>query len=165
MPPVSVKSSGGSAAASLYDRDFYAWTQEQARLLRLGRLDVLDTLNLLEEIESLGRKEVAELRSRLRILLAHLLKTMCQPERATRSWATTILNQRIAIADHLVDNPSLKPRLSEVFLESYANARDLAASETGLALERFPENPPFTSAEALSRTWSVREDARGVATR
>jgi hypothetical protein len=41
--------------ASLYDADFYAWTQEQAELLRKHQWSQLDLLNLVEEIESLGK--------------------------------------------------------------------------------------------------------------
>jgi len=37
-----------------YERDFYSWSLEQARLLREGRTDALDRDNLAEEIELLG---------------------------------------------------------------------------------------------------------------
>ena len=47
-----------------YDSDFYGWTQEQADLLRSGRLAELDTQNLLAEIEAMGRRERRELESR-----------------------------------------------------------------------------------------------------
>ena len=39
---------------TLHDRDFYAWTQQQAQLLRAGRLDEADLENLIEEIEMMG---------------------------------------------------------------------------------------------------------------
>jgi Domain of unknown function DUF29 len=39
----------------LYETDFYAWTQEQARLLRERRWDDLDLVNLVDEVESVGR--------------------------------------------------------------------------------------------------------------
>jgi hypothetical protein len=42
---------------SLYDRDFYAWANEQAALLRAGRLTEADIENIVEEIESIGRGE------------------------------------------------------------------------------------------------------------
>ncbi|MFZ2871945.1 MAG: DUF29 family protein [Zavarzinia sp.] len=44
---------------SLYDRDFYAWANEQAALLRAGKLDKADIANIAEEIESMGRSENA----------------------------------------------------------------------------------------------------------
>ena len=59
---------------SLYDRDFYAWTQDQAALLRAGRVSDIDAERLTEEIESVGARERRELRNRLARLLQHLLK-------------------------------------------------------------------------------------------
>ena len=144
-----------TASDDLYEVDFHAWTQHQAALLRNGHLHRLDTANILEEIESLGRKEFSELRSRLRILTAHLLEATYQPDRSSRSW-TTILNRRIAIADHLADNPSLKPRLVEAFAKAYEDGRDLAASETGLPLATFPATPSFSYEDAVSRSWNPR---------
>lgn len=44
-----------------YQKDFYSWTREQAELLRSGRFDELDIVNLIEEIETLGRSEKREL--------------------------------------------------------------------------------------------------------
>ena len=41
----------------LYNTDFHAWTQEQATLLKSGRLSEVDINNLIEEIESMGKHE------------------------------------------------------------------------------------------------------------
>ncbi len=65
---------------TLYDQDFYAWTQRQVELLRSGRWGELDIENLVEEIESLGRQERQELHNRLGVLLGHLLKWHYQPK-------------------------------------------------------------------------------------
>ena len=134
----------------LYDSDFYGWTQRQAALLKVGDVAAADLSNILEEIETLGRKEVAALRSRYTVLATHLLKQMFQPARAGRSWRTTILKQRIAIARHMADNPSLKSRADVVFAEAYADARLIAASETGLSNETFPVEPPFDRQRAVA---------------
>jgi hypothetical protein len=64
----------------LYNHDFYAWTQQQAALLRESKVHDLDCTNLAEEIESLGRSEKRELGNRLHILVMHLLKWRYQPE-------------------------------------------------------------------------------------
>ena len=58
----------------LHDQDFYAWANEQAALLRAGRLSEADIEHIAEEIESMGKTEKRELVSRLTILLLHLLK-------------------------------------------------------------------------------------------
>ncbi|WP_338070450.1 DUF29 domain-containing protein [Bathymodiolus platifrons methanotrophic gill symbiont] len=73
-----------------YNTDFYGWTQEQAALLKAGRLSDLDIDNLLEEVETMGRSEKRELDSRLTVLLIHLLKWQYQPVRRGRSGQLTI---------------------------------------------------------------------------
>ena len=55
----------------LYKTDFYDWTQKQVSLLKTQQWEQLDTLNLIEEIETLGRRERQELRNRLGVLLEH----------------------------------------------------------------------------------------------
>ncbi len=141
------------AREGLYETDFFAWTQKQAEILKGGRLASADVLNILEEIQTLGRKELSELRSRYKILAIHLLKEIYQPAKATRSWKTTILNQRIEIARHMADNPSLKSRADGIFVEAYADARLLVASETGLPVRTFPAKPPFDREQASSRSF------------
>ena len=54
-------------SASLYETDFYAWANQQAALLREGKLSAADVENIAEEIESMGRGEKRELLSRLAI--------------------------------------------------------------------------------------------------
>lgn len=73
-------------SANLYDQDFYAWTQQQAQLLKEGKLADADLNHLIEEIESMGASERKELISRLEMLLTHLLKWQHQPERRGRIW-------------------------------------------------------------------------------
>jgi uncharacterized protein DUF29 len=62
--------------ASRYEDDFYAWTQEQAELLR--RLPAvsnrLNSLLIAEEIEDLGRSELRTAQSLCEHIIEHLLK-------------------------------------------------------------------------------------------
>lgn len=74
MSAPEVQPEGVMPGGKLYDRDFYAWTQAQAALLRNHQWSQLDLPNLIEEIEALGRQQHQELRSHLSLLLAHLLK-------------------------------------------------------------------------------------------
>ena len=134
--------------ASLYQSDFYTWTQRQAAIIREGRVADADLANIAEEIESLGRSQVAELRSRYTVHCLNLLKKIVQPERDGRSWTTTIVGQRLELERLLGDNPGLKPRRPIVFAQAYRDARKLTASETGLELRSFPEEPPFTIEQA-----------------
>ena len=134
---------------SLYETDFYAWTQEQAKLLRKCQWSQLDLPNLIEEIESLGKQERQELRNRLSILLGHLLKWQYQPQQRSRSWLSTIRVQRRDTQRLIQDNPSLKPYLPEAFQEAYQNGRDLAVGETDLPLKTFPQNCLYSLDEIL----------------
>ena len=130
--------------SSLYETDFYAWTQEQVNLLKAQQWDQVDTNNLIEEIETLGRKERQELRNRLGVLLGHLLKWQFQSEKRSSSWLGTIREQRVQIKLLLEDSPSLKPYLNEIFLAAYELGLALAIRETQLGEQIFPEECPYT---------------------
>jgi len=135
--------------SALYETDFFAWSREQADLLRAGRLGQADIEHIAEEIESMGRTEKRELVSRLAVLLMHLLKWRFQPEKRSASWEATVQVQRNRLADHLDDNPSLKPLLPQALASAYRDARLEAAAETGLAVSAFPEACPWTLAQSL----------------
>ncbi|EAA7389965.1 DUF29 domain-containing protein [Salmonella enterica] len=134
---------------SIYTSDYYGWTQQQAELLRAGKLGDLDVNNLLEELESMGGSERRELESRLEVLFMHLLKWTYQPNFRGKSWTLTIKEQRRKIARRLEKSPSLKRELSEMAVESYGDAILSAARETGLDEENFPPEMPWTLADAL----------------
>jgi hypothetical protein len=133
-----------------YERDFYGWANEQAKLLRSGRLAEADIGNIAEEIESMGRSERRELVSRLRVLLLHLLKWQFQPERQGSSWRGTIRTQRVEIRNHLLDNPSLKPHLPKLIATAYELGCLEAVTETGLRENTFPDICPWTFEQIAS---------------
>ncbi len=136
-----------------YEEDFYAWTVEQARLLRAGEFSDIDVENIAEEIESMGRSDRRAIESRLTVLLAHLLKWQLQPQMRSTSWSGTIREQRRQIEKLLRDSPSLRPFVPAVLAEAYADAREDAAAETGLPETAFPEACRFTPEEVLSRSF------------
>ena len=127
----------------LYDQDFYAWANEQASLLRAGKLSAADIDHIAEEIESMGKTEKRELISRLTVLLQHLLKWQYQPSRRGSSWEATIRTQRLDVADHLSDNPSLKPQLPQAIVAAYQRAKIGAKGETDLPETTFPPVCPW----------------------
>lgn len=133
----------------LYNLDFYGWTQEQAKLLQEGKWDCLDIPNLVEEIESLGRRERQELENRLGVLLGHLLKWEFQPENRSKSWVATIREQRRGILRLLKESPSLKPFIPEALENAYKDALDLAVRETSLDYENFPEECSYVLEQVL----------------
>ncbi|NCJ05934.1 DUF29 family protein [Synechococcales cyanobacterium C] len=135
---------------TLYDQDFYAWTQHQVDLLRSRRWEDLDIENLVEEIESLGKQQRQELRNRLGVLLGHLLKWHYQPEVRSKSWFYTIKEQRQEIQRHLKENPSLKPYLSEAIEIGYQKGLNLVGQETPLDPTHLPQVCPFSETEIFT---------------
>lgn len=127
-----------------YETDFYAWSAEQADLLREGQYEKLDMINLIDEVESLGRSEKNALISHLTIFFLHLLKKKYQPNLDCRSWDISILNSRKKFIEKLCFNPGLKSKLVDIFHEAYRDARIEASKETGLDEKTFPIECPFT---------------------
>lgn len=142
--------------SSLYEQDFYQWTQQQAEYLRLGKLEYLDRENLREEIESLGKQQRQELRNRLGILLGHLLKWHYQGQ--CKSWRATIREQRRRIKQHLQENPSLKPYLPEAIALGYQDGLDLIDQETPLTPEQLPPVCPFSTTQIFDEPLNLPGD-------
>lgn len=120
-----------------------------AEALRSSQWDGLDVGNLVEEIESLGRRERQELENRLAVLLGHLLKWQYQPTERSNSWRATIREQRRRISRLLMDSPSLKSHRSTDLLYAYFNGLDLAIQETNLPDETFPSDCPYEFERAI----------------
>ena len=127
-----------------YERDFYAWAEKNATLLRQRRFAELDAVHIAEELESMGRSEKRAPKSRLTVLLAHLLKWRYQPALRSNSWRYTIKEQRLEVADVLEENPSLRSQLDDILGSAYRASRLVAARETGLAEDTFPAEYPFS---------------------
>lgn len=134
---------------NLYEKDFYAWSRESARLMRERKFSELDIENIAYEIEAMGKRDKRELASRLSSLLTHLLKWRYEAEYRSRSWNLTIVNQRAEIGDLLEDSPSLSHILPDMIASAYSRARKTAALETGLPAATFPETCPYSQAEIL----------------
>jgi hypothetical protein len=140
-----------------YDEDFSLWSRDQARLLEERRYDALDLENLVEEVASLGRNDRRELKSRMEVLLMHLLKWKFQPEQlalSRKSWRQTISEQRSQIRLVLEDSPSLQRSLRDSdWTRSVWNVAVVkAADETDLELAKFPEEPIWSVDQILA--WS-----------
>jgi hypothetical protein len=142
-------------ARASYDRDFYTWSLEQARLVREGRWAAVDRDNVAEEIESLGREQFNNLESALRVLMLHMLKWDHQPTLRSRSWALSIKAQRAELNDVIADNPGLKPRIGEAISRGYYRASIEAARETGLEEDQFPTTCPYDWDAIVSRVFSL----------
>ena len=142
----------------LYEQDYYLWLETTAKLLREGQLSALDIANLLEEIADMGRSEKRAVYSNLKILLMHLLKYEYQPQKRSNSWITSIVEHRQRLKKAFQESPSLQPYYAEIFNECYQDARELAAAETGLAIDEFPVETPFSPEEFLNSEFLPNQD-------
>ncbi|HZP20222.1 MAG TPA: DUF29 domain-containing protein [Bauldia sp.] len=82
---------------SLYDEDILLWSEEQAEnIRRLGRKrgdlpNDIDVENVAEEIESVGRSELAAVESQIHNVFVHLIKLALEPDAdSARHWKSEI---------------------------------------------------------------------------
>ena len=141
--------------ASLYKTDFYAWSQKQAELLREEEWEKIDWQQIAEEIESLGRNDRREVKSRLGVLIMHLLKLTYQrrPSFLTRSWRNTIAEQRNRLDEALAESPTLRAQINELIAEAYPYAVKDAVRETGLSRTTFPDTCPYRIEQLLDEAY------------
>jgi hypothetical protein len=148
-----------SEPESLYDRDFFAWTQQQAALLRRAAAGEpssdLDLQNLAEEIESLGKRDRRALPAQLARITEHLLKLQFSRVAESRSgWVSSVDVHRAKALRILADSPGLKSELAAILSQSYDDGRRLAAralrNELG-AKKRSLEHAPTARADPRPR--------------
>jgi hypothetical protein len=160
-----------SGKSSLYEQDFMRWAETQAEGLRraaeAGSNLPLDWYNLAEEIESLGRSQRRELRSRLATIVEHLLKLQLSPAMEPRAgWIETIGRERRDIERLLEDSPSLKGEIDRALaLEWPRTARFVASlligrGEAGPDVRLQLENTSYTVEQVLG-DWLPERRARG----
>ena len=139
--------------STLYEADFVRWTTEQANALRdlarVGSNLALDWENLAEEIESLGRSQRSELRSRIRTIIRHLLKLEISPATEPRAgWRETVRNAQAESQDLLTDSPSLEREVASVIAEQRSRAAEMAYQD----LRDHGEDHALADFEAVSFT-------------
>ena len=143
-----------TAPVTLYEEDYNLWLEQIIQQLRAAKgghlFEEIDLKNLIEELESMGRSEKRAVYSNLKILLMHLLKYRYQPEKRSNSWRRTIREHRQRLQEAFRDSPSLRNHFNEVFNPCYQAARELAADETGLVLDAFPTESPFSQEAILN---------------
>lgn len=145
-----------SRQTSLYETDYQLWLEQTVADLRSQNFHNLDLENLIEEIESLGKRDKRAVTSYLRRLCEHLLKIKYwQSERETcfRGWDVEVINFRLQIDDILDDSPSLKNYLTDNFVSEYQNGRKLFLNASELDKAIVPQEPEFTLDEALDKDW------------
>jgi hypothetical protein len=134
---------------SLYDVDFFEWTQAVAEDLRRGRVSPTDLAYIAEEIADMGKRDRREVQSRAVVLIMHLLKWAFQPERrAGSTWVRTIHEQRRKLRLNLNDSPSLRRVVRDELPVLYRDAVEAAMDEMGAGV-KLPPDCPFTPEQIL----------------
>jgi hypothetical protein len=84
------------APPDLYDRDFYTWTQEQAKRLReLRSHNTIDIEHVAAEIEDLGASARKAVESHLELTLVHLIKLARSPAGEPRGhWFDEVIHHQ-----------------------------------------------------------------------
>ena len=141
-----------------YEADEHEWLLHQAAALVDGRMAEIDRDNLAEYLTDMAKRDVREVVSRLAVLLMHLLKYQHQPGKASRSWLHTIEVQQGEINEIFADSPTLRRKASDKFNQAYDKARRLAAAETGLGIQTFPEACRWSFADTLDVNAPARID-------
>jgi Domain of unknown function DUF29 len=138
-----------------YEKDVIAWSIEQAHALRSGDFSKLDIEHLADEIEDVGKSEQRELANRMAVLLAHLLKWQCQPDKRAKSWTDTIALQRERIARRVKRTPSFKAsfRDPDWWADAWDDATTQCAQETGIDITSLPTACPWSAADVMADKW------------
>lgn len=132
-----------------YDTDFYAWTVQQASLLRAGRLDELDLEHVAEEIESIGKQLRSKLHDAITLLQATSL--IHWSGNATELSFQTMEQVRSRAIDLIEEYPGLMCEMDKIVMESWNYAKNIAAA--GHDESVFPVNCPWTATEMLTENW------------
>jgi hypothetical protein len=141
---------------SLYDVDYQCWLDENVAQLKAGNFGNLDLENLIEEIESLGKRDKRAISSYLLRLCEHLLKLKywtSERDLCFRGWVLEVNNFRSEIELILQDSPSLRSFLSESFLALYQKAGKNMLKVIDLPADVIAQEPNFALEQALDEDW------------
>jgi hypothetical protein len=138
-----------------YDEDFVAWSKEQTDALRAeartGSNQKLDWENLAEEIESLGKSQLHQLKSQVRRVIELLLKLEFSPAAdPRRGWVESVGDARSEIELVLDDSPSIKREIGTAITTGLRHA----ARKAIFALEEHGELDSSTLARIRATTYT-----------
>jgi hypothetical protein len=151
------------SAPDLYATDYYRWIEEQAELLREGRLEDIDALNLIEEFDELAVGERASVESHAEPILEHLLKLQYSPaERPRRGWRLAVTRHRGRLAKRLTTTlrGHLEGSLEDVFKDA-RRAAVVGLEVDRVAADQLPAECPYSLGQILDPEW-LPENVHGV---
>jgi len=134
-----------ASSDSLYEDDFYAWTQQQAQLLRRLRPagNELDLEHIAKEIEDLGRSDLRAAQSLCEHVIEHFLKLEYSGlEQAADHWRDEIVEWRLQLEKILTRSIAAKLDLPARYRAALRLVRRLERDVPGLAI-RLPAECPY----------------------
>lgn len=134
---------------TLYETDEYLWLLETIELLKQKRLNKLDLEHLIEELESMGRRDVNKAKSLLRQIIIHLLLLQywsSEVERNAHHWRSEIKTFRYDLNNHLTTN--LTHKLQENLGSIYESAVNFVQEKTAFKVN-FPKECFYTLEQLL----------------
>jgi Domain of unknown function DUF29 len=139
-------------ADSLYEEDFYAWTQRQAELVRRlpAMSNELDIEHIAEEIEDLGRSDLRAAQSLCEHIVEHFLKIEYSGlDQPAGHWRDEIVEWRLQLEKVLTRSILAKLDLPARYRMALRLARRLERDVPGF-LDRLPAQCPYTIEQIIS---------------
>lgn len=139
------------SGSTLYDDDILLWSEEQAAAIRkLGtkRRDLpneLDIENVAEEIESVGRSELAAVEGYIELIFLHLIKLFVEADLlAARHWRSEILGFHLRMRRRYA--PSMRQRIDidAIWLGAREQSMLTYESEQQRIVAALPSRCPFS---------------------
>jgi Domain of unknown function DUF29 len=138
---------------SLYEIDEHLWLEKTVQLLKEKRFNDLDLDNLIEELDSLGKRDKSVVKSLSEQIIRHLLLLQYCHEELERSgnhWKIEIISFRNQIENDLTTN--LTTYLDSELENIYSKALRYIKQKTEYSVN-FPENCPYTLEQILDHNY------------
>ncbi len=138
----------------LYEIDEHLWLSETVKILKKNSFKDLDLENLIEELESLGKRDFNKVKSLLRQIIIHLLFLKYWTEeydRNYRHWKGEIIAFRADLSEGLTT--TLENKLNQDLESIYQTALRVTLQKTGLSQHTIPDNCPYSFDQLLDNNW------------
>ncbi len=140
----------------LYEIDDNLWLEKTIDLLKENRFNELDLENLIEELESLARRDKLAMASLLEKVITHLLLLDywdVEYERNYRHWQSEIISFRRQLNKRMTTN--FYNYLDNNLIDSYKYCRKYVVNKSGL--DTFPQQCPYTLEQLLDEDWFLQK--------
>ena len=133
----------------IYEIDDHLWLEKTIEILKSKRFQELDLENLIEELESLGRRDKSKVASLTEQIIRHLLLLQYwhqEYEFNANHWRAEIISFRSQLKRDLTTN--LRHYLADALNVIYNDALNFVQQKTNNCVS-FPRNCPYTLEQIL----------------